>query len=269
MLYKIRFKATQEILECSFTLRGKEEVICEKNGELYVGTVVSPILSEKKTEGKVLRPLYPEEKNILEGIRRFEKEALEFCKERIQDRNLPMKLIDVEQEWDKKKIKFYFLAEHRIDFRELVKDLAKRYKTRIELRQIGVRDYAGFLGGIGVCGRPLCCMNLFKKKVSIGLQTAREQHVNADPNKISGVCGRLMCCFSYEYNFYKEENAKYPKIGSTVETPKGNAEVLHFNILSEIVKVKYPKGTEENIPLSMIKKKKMWWIIPKRSIVEE
>ena len=269
MLYKIRFKATQEILECSFTLREKEEVLCEKNGEIWVGTVAKPIASEKRTEGKVLRPLYPEERDILREIRESEEEAFQFCEYRVQERNLPMKLVGVEQEWDRKKIKFYFLAEHRIDFRELVKDLARKYRTRIELRQIGVRDYAGFLGGIGLCGRPLCCMNLFKRKVSIGLQVAREQHVNADPGKISGVCGRLMCCFSYEYNFYKEENTKYPRIGSTVETPKGNAEVLHFNILSEIVKVKYPEGAEENVPLSMIKRKKVWWVIPKRTTVEE
>ena len=269
MLYKIKFKATQEILECPFTLRKGEEVLCEKDGEIYVGKVESAIKSEKKTEGKVLRPLYPEERDTLNKIREAEQEAFEFCQERIKERKLPMKLVGVEQEWERKKIKFYFLADHRIDFRELVKDLARKYRTRIELRQLGIRDYAGFLGGVGICGRPLCCMNGYKRKVSIGLQVVREQHVNADPNKISGVCGRLMCCFSYEYEFYRQENAKYPKVGSTVETPKGSAEVVHFNVLTEIVKVKYPEGAEENLPLSMIKRKKVWWVIPKRSSIEE
>jgi len=263
MLYIVKFSASKRVLECSFSLRNDELVLCEINGELYRGKIERET-KEGELEGKVLRPVYPKERDMVEKMVNDEKEAAAFFKERIKVRNLPMKLVGVDKEWEGKKIKFFFISDQRVDFRELVKDLAHKYHTRIELRQIGVRDFASFVGGFGPCGRPLCCTTFLKNKISVRLDMAREQNIVVDPSKISGICGRLFCCLAYELDFYKEARARNPKVGAQVEVDGKKGEIGYINYLTEIAKVKFEDGVEENVPLKRIKQKKVWWLIPKR-----
>lgn len=168
-----------------------------------------------------------------------EKEAYAICEEKIRLRELPMKLISVEYTLDVNKIIFYFTAEGRIDFRELVKDLAAIFKTRIELRQIGVRDEVRRMGGNGVCGRELCCCSFLNNFDAVSIKMAKEQNMSLNPSKISGVCGRLMCCLKYEQEAYEEKLGRLPKVGSIVETVDGEGTVDSVEILKENVRVKF------------------------------
>lgn len=174
-----------------------------------------------------------------------EKEALEICTKKILEHNLVMKLIDVEYTFDNNKVIFYFTADGRVDFRELVKDLATIFKTRIELRQIGVRDEAKMVGGLGPCGRPMCCSTFLGDFASVSIKMAKEQNLSLNPTKISGICGRLMCCLNYEQNTYEEIRKRLPKVGSIVKTEYGNGSVIGNSIVKEMVKVKLKKGDEE------------------------
>lgn len=174
-----------------------------------------------------------------------EKEALDICLEKIQEHQLDMKLIDVEYTFDNHKVIFYFTADGRVDFRELVKDLATIFKTRIELRQIGVRDEAKMIGGLGPCGRSMCCSTFLGDFASVSIKMAKEQNLSLNPTKISGICGRLMCCLNYEQTTYENIRKKLPKVGSIVRTEFGNGEVISNSIVKEIVKVKLRKGDEE------------------------
>ena len=167
-----------------------------------------------------------------------EKEAFKICLEKIKKHDLDMKLIDTEYTFDNNKVLFYFTADGRIDFRELVKDLASVFKTRIELRQIGVRDETKIVGGIGICGRPLCCASYLSEFIPVSIKMAKEQNLSLNPTKISGVCGRLMCCLKYEEETYEELNSKLPNIGDYVTTEDGlKGEVHSVSILRQIVKV--------------------------------
>ena len=167
-----------------------------------------------------------------------EKEAFKICLEKIRKHDLDMKLIDTEYTFDNNKVLFYFTADGRIDFRELVKDLASVFKTRIELRQIGVRDETKIVGGIGICGRPLCCASYLSEFIPVSIKMAKEQNLSLNPTKISGVCGRLMCCLKYEEETYEELNSKLPNIGDYVTTDDGlKGEVHSVSILRQIVKV--------------------------------
>lgn len=170
--------------------------------------------------------------------KRKEKEALVSCIKKAEEHNLGMKFIDAEYTFDNSKIIFYFSAEGRIDFRELVKDLAAIFKTRIELRQIGVRDEAKMLGGLGHCGREFCCHKFLPDFQPVSIKMAKDQGLSLNPTKISGACGRLMCCLSYEQCGYEEKIKRVPKIGSLVSTPLGQGTVISANILKEEVKVK-------------------------------
>ncbi len=156
-----------------------------------------------------------------------------------------MKLIDVEYTFDNNKVIFYFTAEGRVDFRELVKDLATIFKTRIELRQIGVRDEAKMIGGLGPCGRPLCCSTFLGDFASVSIKMAKEQSLSLNPTKISGICGRLMCCLNYEQSTYEEIRKELPRVGSVVETELGKGEVVGNNVLKELVRVKLPRKKKE------------------------
>lgn len=176
-----------------------------------------------------------------------EKDALSICLSKIEDHKLNMKLIDVEYTFDNNKVIFYFTADGRVDFRELVKDLATIFKTRIELRQIGVRDEAKMLGGLGPCGRPMCCSTFLGDFTSVSIKMAKEQNLSLNPTKISGICGRLMCCLNYEQSTYEDIRKRLPKIGSIVETEEGIGEVVNNNTVKEIVKVKIKRGDEEII----------------------
>ncbi|MBS5939986.1 stage 0 sporulation protein [Clostridium sartagoforme] len=176
-----------------------------------------------------------------------EKDALDICLKKIEEHKLNMKLIDVEYTFDNNKVIFYFTADGRVDFRELVKDLATIFKTRIELRQIGVRDEAKMLGGLGPCGRPLCCSTFLGDFASVSIKMAKEQNLSLNPTKISGICGRLMCCLNYEQSTYEDIRKRLPKVGSIVNIGETNAEVIGNNTVKENVKVRYRRGDEEII----------------------
>ena len=176
-----------------------------------------------------------------------ETEAFNICLKKIEEHGLVMKLIDVEYTFDNNKVIFYFTADGRVDFRELVKDLATIFKTRIELRQIGVRDEAKMLGGLGPCGRSMCCSSFLGDFTSVSIKMAKEQNLSLNPTKISGICGRLMCCLNYEQSTYEEIRKRLPTVGSKVKTKDGVGEVISNNTVKESIKVKLKKGDEEYV----------------------
>jgi cell fate regulator YaaT (PSP1 superfamily) len=176
-----------------------------------------------------------------------EEEALNICLNKIQEHKLNMKLIDVEYTFDNNKVIFYFTADGRVDFRDLVKDLATVFKTRIELRQIGVRDEAKMIGGLGPCGRSMCCSSFLGDFASVSIKMAKEQNLSLNPTKISGICGRLMCCLNYEQSTYEDIRKRLPKVGSIVKIDDETGEVIQNNIVKESVKVKIKRGDEDVI----------------------
>ena len=177
-----------------------------------------------------------------------EKEAFQICLEKIKKRQLDMKLIDAEYTFDNNKVLFYFTADGRVDFRELVKDLASVFKTRIELRQVGVRDETKIMGGIGICGRPLCCHTYLSEFAPVSIKMAKEQNLSLNPTKISGVCGRLMCCLKNEEETYQVLNSKLPGVGDYVTTADGfKGEVHSVNVLRQLVKVVVTVNDEKEI----------------------
>lgn len=210
------------------------------NREVVEEEIVAPLK-------KVIRLATEEDKQHAEENDRKEKEAFEICLKKINDHKLDMKLIDVEYTFDNNKVLFYFTADGRVDFRELVKDLAAVFKTRIELRQIGVRDESKMLGGIGVCGRVLCCNSFLGEFQPVSIKMAKEQGLSLNPTKISGTCGRLMCCLKYEEEAYEELLDRVPKVEAIVSTPDGQGTVMEVNLLKEIVKVKLDKGNETDL----------------------
>ena len=193
---------------------------------------------------KVVRKATKEDLESQEKYKSKEPEAFKICKEKIKKYNLEMNLTDVEYKFDGSKILFYFTADGRIDFRDLVKDLASVFKTRIELRQIGVRDEVKRIGGNGICGRELCCCSFLDNFETVSIKMAKEQNIALNPSKISGNCGRLMCCLKYEQDVYSEKISKLPKVGSIVKTPSGEGSVEGVEILKEIVKVKIKDGED-------------------------
>ena len=189
----------------------------------------------------VVRVATEEDKRQFSENEKKAEEAYKVCEQKIKEHNLDMKLVDVEYTFDNTKLLFYFTADGRIDFRDLVKDLAAIYKTRIELRQIGVRDEVKMLGGYGMCGRELCCCNHLSDLNPVSIKMAKEQGLSLNPSKISGVCGRLMCCLKHEQEVYEEKLSKLPTAGSLVNTPEGKGTVEDVEVLREIVKVKIEK----------------------------
>lgn len=189
----------------------------------------------------VIRVATEEDKRIFEENERKAKEAYEVCEKKIAEHGLDMKLVDVEYTFDNSKLLFYFTSDGRVDFRELVKDLAAIYRTRIELRQIGVRDEVKMLGGYGMCGRELCCCNHLGDLNPVSIKMAKEQGLSLNPTKISGVCGRLMCCLKHEQEVYEEKLSRLPSVGSLVSTPEGKGTVEDVEVLREIIKVKIEK----------------------------
>ena len=220
-----------------------DKVIVETARGVEFGTVVT---GEKEVEDdKIMQPLKPviriataEDKKKDAKNRDKEKEAFGICLEKIRKHGLEMKLIDAEYTFDNNKVLFYFTADGRIDFRELVKDLASVFRTRIELRQIGVRDETKSRGGIGICGRPLCCHTYLSEFAPVSIKMAKEQNLSLNPTKISGVCGRLMCCLTNEEETYEELNSHLPSNGDHVTTPEGlRGDVQSVNVLRQLVKV--------------------------------
>jgi len=203
----------------------------------------------------ILRPATPEDIACSIDNAEAEKEALARCETLVAKHNLPMKLVDTEYQHDRNKLTFYFTSEQRVDFRALVRDLAAIYKTRIELRQIGVRDAARRLGGFGVCGLQQCCVSFLHGFDPISTQLAREQNLALNPTKISGNCGRLLCCLAYEQEHYREALSEYPQQGETYKTDKGEGVIEAINIFDNYMVVKHPDGEMEKITLTEMKKR--------------
>ena len=228
-----------------------DHVIVETARGVEYGSVVMGI--REVEEDKVILPLKavirvatPEDDNTEKQNREKEKEAFKICLEKIKKHELEMKLIDAEYTFDNNKVLFYFTADGRIDFRELVKDLASVFRTRIELRQIGVRDETKILGGLGICGRVLCCHSYLPEFVPVSIKMAKEQNLSLNPTKISGVCGRLMCCLKNEQDTYEYLNSKLPQVGDKVNTNDGFVgEVNSVNVLRQLVKVKITLENDE------------------------
>ena len=220
-----------------------EHVIVETAKGVEYGTVVVPNreMAEEKIVAplkKIIRVATPKDEDIELKNREKEKDAYKICLEKIAKHRLEMKLIAAEYTFDNNKLLFYFTADGRIDFRELVKDLASVFRTRIELRQIGVRDETKICGGIGICGRTLCCHSYLSEFAPVSIKMAKEQNLSLNPTKISGVCGRLMCCLKNEEEAYEELNSRLPHIGSHVKTAEGlDAQVQSVSVLKQLVKV--------------------------------
>ena len=242
----VRFRTAGKIYyfdPVKFRIKKGDHVIVETARGVEFGTVVSGV--KEVPDEKVVQPLKPvlrvasqrdEEQEA--NNKRKEKEAFRICLEKIKKHKLEMKLIDAEYTFDNNKVLFYFTADGRIDFRELVKDLASVFKTRIELRQIGVRDETKIIGGMGICGRILCCHAHLSEFVPVSIKMAKEQNLSLNPTKISGVCGRLMCCLKHEEETYEELNRKLPNVGDHVTTCDGlKGEVSGVNVLRQPVRI--------------------------------
>ena len=214
-------------------------------GECVIGIKEIPETDIVAPLKSVIRVAQEEDINKHKENKVKEKDALDICLKKIEEHGLNMKLIDVEYTFDNNKVIFYFTADGRVDFRELVKDLATIFKTRIELRQIGVRDEAKMLGGLGPCGRSLCCSTFLGDFASVSIKMAKEQNLSLNPTKISGICGRLMCCLNYEQSTYEDIRKRLPKVGSIVKMSDFSGEVIGNNTVKENVKVKYRRGDEE------------------------
>ncbi|AYD39107.1 stage 0 sporulation protein [Clostridium fermenticellae] len=242
----VRFKKAGKIYYFSpknLDVKKGDKVIVEtargiEFGECVVGLkevqdekIVSPLKN-------VIRVATGDDVNKHDENKAKEKEAFDICLEKIEKHNLKMKLIDVEYTFDNNKVIFYFTADGRIDFRELVKDLASIFRTRIELRQIGVRDEAKMVGGLGACGRTMCCSTFLGDFAPVSIKMAKEQNLSLNPTKISGICGRLMCCLNYEQETYEKIRKKLPKVKSIVDTAYGKGEVMSNSVVKESVKVK-------------------------------
>jgi cell fate regulator YaaT (PSP1 superfamily) len=252
----IRFQKAGKIYyfdPCEFDLETGMHAIVETARGVEMGTVLIP--PKDVEDEKVIQPLKPvlriatdEDEKMVEKNKEKEKEAFAVCKEKILKHELDMKLVNAEYTFDGSKLLFYFTADGRIDFRELVKDLAAVFRTRIELRQIGVRDETKILGGIGICGRPLCCKTYLSDFVPVSIKMAKEQSLSLNPTKISGVCGRLMCCLKNEQDTYEYLNSRLPSVGDTVMTKDGaKGEVQSVSVLRQQVKVVIDNGDEKEL----------------------
>ena len=252
----VRFRTAGKIYffdPMNFEIKRGDHVIVETARGIEFGTVMAGV--KEVEDEKVVQPLKPvlriaNERDIEQEANNKvkEKEAFRICLEKIRKHELEMKLIDAEYTFDNNKVLFYFTADGRIDFRELVKDLASVFKTRIELRQIGVRDETKIVGGIGICGRPLCCHSYLADFIPVSIKMAKEQNLSLNPTKISGVCGRLMCCLKNEEETYVELNRKLPGVGDYVTTSDGlKGEVQSVNVLRQLVKIVVEEGDEKEI----------------------
>ena len=226
------------------TLEVGRKVIVETVRGLEIGDVVisNRMVEEEKCYmplSPVIRAATPEDIKRDEENERKEKEALKICEEKVRKRNPEMTLIDAEYTFDNSKIIFNFVAEGRVDFRELLKDLAAAFKTRIELRQIGVRDETKVVGGLGMCGRKVCCSQFLSEFSPVSVKMAKDQSLSTNPQKISGACGKLICCLNYEQNAYEDAYKTMPRVGQQVKTPDGDGVVTESNILVEKVRVKF------------------------------
>ena len=232
-----------------FDIKKGDHVIVDTARGLECGLCVQGVHTE--SEDKIIRPLKavtriasPQDVEKMQQNRKDEVKAFDICLEKIAKHNLEMKLIDVEYTFDRSKVLFYFTADGRVDFRELVKELAQVFRTRIELRQIGVRDESKMMGGVGVCGQQFCCSRFLSDFTPVSIKMAKEQGLSLNPSKISGSCGRLMCCLSYEQPAYEYLNSITPGVGSLVKTSEGNGIVTEVSLLRSLLKVRLDKNKD-------------------------
>ncbi len=235
---------------------GEYLIVQAERGEDMGVVVLSGNTPQKKTDRKsgpirrILRRATMDDIARVAELRAEEDRGADVARKKMHEHKLDMKLVDVEYQFDRNRITFYFTAEHRVDFRELVKDLASVFRTRIELRQIGVRDEAGRHGGVGVCGRPLCCTTWIREFEPITLRMAKEQNLSLSPSKLSGVCGRLKCCLRYELEFYTQAQKIYPRPGARLNIKGQRAEVVKVDIFREGVQLADPEGNIRWLPLA-------------------
>jgi len=248
----IRFRERGKIYHfdaLDLELDTSQKVVLETERGLSIGTVATPPREAEHGDSErplkpVLRPASEKDLETEEENREREVEAREYCNECINKHTLDMHLVDVEHLFDGSKIIFYFTADQRVDFRALVRDLASRFRTRIEMRQIGVRNKAKLVGGVGSCGRVLCCNTILSSFDPVSVKMAKDQNISLNPSKISGVCGRLMCCLKYEYETYLEMKREIPKLGKRIMTDRGKAKVIRQNVLEKKITVLLEDGTE-------------------------
>ena len=257
-LVGVRFQQAGGIydFDCGhFVLKCGDKVIVKTEQGLGLGRVVrGPLKVESEAEGREYKKIFrlAHEEDLVQDkkIQEREKEAFRYCLERIRERNLQMKLVRVECFFDGSKVIFYFTADGRVDFRELVKDLVHRFHTRIEMRQIGVRNEAKMIGGLGPCGRELCCASFLPDFAAVSVKMAKEQNLPLNPTKISGICGRLMCCLTYEYETYQQLKKDFPKVGKTIMSPLGPVKVLRQNVMDGTILVETAEREEKVLQVS-------------------
>ncbi len=260
----VRFKEVGKIYyfdPAGHTLKKGQKVIVEtvrgiECGECAAANTQVPEESLVKPLKSIIRIATPEDKKVLISNKEKEKRAFQICLEKIEHFKLDMSLVEVEYTFDGSKILFFYTAPERVDFRELVKSLAGIFKVRIELRQIGVRDEAKMLGGLGVCGRPFCCKEFLNDFQPVSIKMAKEQGLSLNPVKISGTCGRLMCCLKYEQDSYEYLLRSTPKTGAIVDTPDGRGEVVDVNILTGMLKIRldrYPEAAPSHYNKKTVK----------------
>ncbi len=257
VLVKLANDRAEECDAADLPLEVGEMIIAETEKGLVLGKVLAPPHEKEKrfilkAPKKVLRKATPEDLEQFERNRQSEKDAFRFCLQKIKEKDMNMKLVKTEVLLDRSKALFYFTAEKRVDFRELVRDLAAEFKMRIEMRQIGVRDEAKMVCGMGGCGRELCCATFLNKFDLVSVKMAKEQNLALNPTKISGVCGRLMCCLAYEFPTYMELKKNLPKVGKHIVTKGGKGRIIRQNVLNQTVTVQLEEGGDVTIHESEI-----------------
>jgi cell fate regulator YaaT (PSP1 superfamily) len=242
----------QEFDSGNFVLKRGQKVLVETEQGLALGVVCSePTTPDKKLPEKPMNKVYrlASQKDLgkFERKNQVEKDAYAFCGQKIKERSLPMSLVRVDRLYDGSKIIVYFTADQRVDFRELVRDLVQKFRTRVEMKQIGVRHQAKMFGGLGTCGRQLCCSSFLTSFAPVSIKTAKSQNLSLNPAKISGMCGRLMCCLTYEHQFYENATKNIPKNGKPVATTHGKGKVVRQNVLKETLTVALESGEEMEV----------------------
>lgn len=256
----IKFKKEGKIYSFdanTLQLKKNDSVIVNTDSGLAMGTVVvnarsAPLDKLPDNIKKIERKTTEKDLRIKEENQKFEKDAFRFCLAKIKEQNLSMKLIDVECLFDKTKTIFYFTADNRVDFRELVKSLVQKFRTRIELKQIGARNGVRILGGIGICGREICCASFLPNLDRVSVKMAKEQNMSLNPEKISGLCGRLMCCLTFEYDNYLDMKRAMPKLGKSVKIEEGHGKVVRQKILQGKITVEIEDGKEIDVDIKDI-----------------
>jgi cell fate regulator YaaT (PSP1 superfamily) len=256
-IVRVRFRQHGKVYNFDsghFVLSQGDRIIVETEQGVAFGTVVSPPQPRSpKLMIHPLKPVYrlatPEDIEQARLLEKKEEEAFKYCQECIQKRYLPMHLVRVESLFDASKMVFYFTAAKRVDFRELVRDLVQQFRTRIELRQIGVRHQAKMIGGLGNCGRPFCCSSFLQDFAPVSVRMAKEQNLSLNPTKISGCCGRLMCCLTYEFQTYMDLKAGLPKVGKIISLPEGEGKIIRQNIINQTIVVEMRDGQEVEVPV--------------------